>query len=443
MADFNGKKVVDAAPLWPLEEQPMGMLSWRKAVVFVLLCIGQFFGGCAKYPLPIFPHAMGFGTETKAGRGGKIVRITNLDDGGSGSLRAAIDSKGPRILVFEVSGTIKLESDLNISNPFVTLAGQTAPSPGISLRGAGLRITTHDVLVQHIRIRVGDEAGGPSPVNRDALQVLGPKVSNVVVDHVSMSWAIDENISTWYPLKNVTFSNCLVSEALHRSLHPKGPHGMGILLGDKAHNVSMVGNLLAHNAYRNPLIKGDVRAVILNNVFYNGTGSSFGVVTDLENRGPSLASIVGNHWIAGPNSSPTGKGFGFNNTVKDGTKLYFSDNRAPGVVHFSTPFQVSTPPIWDESLVARPSGKIEAWVAANAGARPADRDDVDKRIVNEMLTRSGGVINTPDQVGGWPKLKVNTRPFNVPANPNGDNNGNGYSNIEKILHHMAAEVEGR
>jgi hypothetical protein len=182
--------------------------------------------------------------------------------------------------------------------------------------------------------------------------------------------------------------------------------------------------------------------VLLNNLFYNGSGA-FCVLTDRENSGPILASFVGNHWIAGPNSSPTARGIAFNSTVKSGTKVYIRDNRVPGVAHFSTPFEVSAPPIWHESLVAKPSSKVEAWVAANAGARPADRDDVDKRIVNELLARRGGIINTPSQVGGGGNLKVNIRPFNAPANPNTDDNGDGYTNVENLLHNMAAEVEGR
>ena len=394
--------------------------------------------------LPVFPWAVGHGTETKAGRGGKIIKVTNLNDSGTGSLRAAIDASGPRIIVFEVSGTIKLKTDLTIKNPYVTLAGQTAPSPGINLRGAGLRITGHNILVQHIRIRVGDDADGPSPANRDALQVLGPNAYNVVVDHVSGCWSVDETMSTWYALKDVTFSNNLLGEALHNSIHPKGPHGMGILLGDHAHNVTFVGNLLAHNRDRNPRIKGDVKAEIVNNVFYNGAAGNLSAIGGVYTPpGTVFLSYVGNLWIAGPNAYPTAKAISILAETPSGSKIYFSDNKAPGVVHSSTPFEVSTPPIWHESLVARPSSKVEAWVAANAGARPADRDAVDQRIVNEMLSRSGGIINTPGQVGGWPNLKVNTRPFNVPADPNADDNGDGYTNIENLLHKMAAEVEGR
>jgi hypothetical protein len=112
-------------------------------------------------------------------------------------------------------------------------------------------------------------------------------------------------------------------------------------------------------------------------------------------------------------------------------------------VYDQTQFLSSTPPIWHESLVAKPSSKVEAWVAANAGARPADRDDIDNRIVNELFSRSGRIIDTPGQVGGWPDLAVYARPFISPANPNGDDNGNGYTNIEKLLHQMAAAVEGR
>jgi hypothetical protein len=219
---------------------------------------------------------------------------------------------------------------------------------------------------------------------------------------------------------------------------------MGILLGDHAHNVTFVGNLLAHNRDRNPRVKGDVTAAIVNNVFYNGAAGNLSEVGCVyTSPGTVSLSYVGNLWIAGPNAYPTAKAINILSETPSGSKIYFSDNKAPGVVHSSTPFEVSTPPIWHESLVAMPSSKVEASVAANAGARPTDRDAVDKRIVNELLSRSGGIINTPGQVGGWPNLKVNTRPFNAPVNPNADDNGDGYTNVENFLHKMAAEVEGR
>jgi hypothetical protein len=390
--------------------------------------------------LPVFPGAMGHGTETKAGRGGSIIRVTNLNDSGTGSLRAAIDASGPRIIVFEVSGTIKLATDLNIKNPFITLAGQTAPSPGINLRGAGMRITTHDVLVQHIRIRTGDAPEGPSPSNRDTLQVLGPNAYNVVVDHVSGCWSVDEVMSTWYALKDVTFSNNLLSEALYNSIHTEGPHSMGILLGDHAQNITVVGNLLAHCKERNPRLKGDVSAEIVNNVFYNaGTTSNFASIGS--DSGPNIVSMVGNKFIAGPNTSPTAAGIKVEGSAPAGTKVYFKDNVAPGASYLSTSKEVSTPPIWHDSLVIRSSSEVEALVLSKAGARPADRDAVDARVVNEVRNRGGSIIDSQTQVGGWPSLANNKRTFNVPSNPNGDDDGDGYTNIEELLHSMAAQVE--
>jgi hypothetical protein len=125
--------------------------------------------------LPVFPGAEGFGTITRAGRGGRIIRVTNLSDRGQGSLREAIDAKGPRVIVFEVGGNINLKSHLKIRNPYVTVAGQTAPQPGITLTGASLSIKTHDVLIQHLRIRVGDRAIGPPPEDRDGIKIQGSK----------------------------------------------------------------------------------------------------------------------------------------------------------------------------------------------------------------------------------------------------------------------------
>lgn len=390
--------------------------------------------------LPVFPGAMGHGTETKAGRGGAIIRVTNLNDSGTGSLRAAVDASGPRIIVFEVSGTIKLASDLTISTPFITLAGQTAPSPGINLRGAGMRITTHDVLVQHIRIRTGDAPEGPSPSNRDTLQVLGPNAYNVVVDHVSGCWSVDEVMSTWYALKDVTFSNNLLSEALYNSIHTEGPHSMGILLGDHAQNITMVGNLLAHCRERNPRLKGDVSAEIVNNVFYNaGATSNFASIGS--DSGPNIVSLVGNKFIAGPNTSSTAAGIKVEGSAPIGSMIYFKDNLAPGESYLKTSKEVSTPPIWHDSLVVRPSSEVEARVLNKAGARPSDRDAVDARVVTEVRNRGGSIIDSQSQVGGWPNLANNKRTFAAPSSPNGDDDGDGYTNVEELLHQLAASVE--
>jgi hypothetical protein len=151
--------------------------------------------------LPVIPNASGYGIETPAGRGGKVYKVTNLNNSGEGSLKACVDASGPRVCVFEVSGTIHMTDDLHVRNPKITIAGQTAPSPGIMLRGGALFIKTSDVLVQHIRVRAGDDKVGADPDNRDALKIdaggLSAPVNNVVVDHCSFSWAIDEIASVY------------------------------------------------------------------------------------------------------------------------------------------------------------------------------------------------------------------------------------------------------
>jgi len=409
--------------------------------------MGLFCGPAhARTPVPVFPGAEGFGTETAAGRGGRILKVTTLRDHGTGSLRAAIESRGPRIVVFEISGNITLTKNLIIKNPSLTIAGQTAPSPGITLKGAGIRIKTHDVLIQHLRIRVGDEDGGPEPTERDGCTIHGPDGYNIVLDHLSVSWAIDKNTSTWYGgPRDITISNSIISEALNDSTNPQGAHSMGSLVGDHAKRIAFVGNLWAHNKNRNPAMKGDTSSVVLNNVMYN-SGYWYMYFADDFKQGGSLASIVGNVFIPGPDTPVTAKALAILPSVKKGSKIFLRDNLYPGV--FSTNEakfdpMVSSPPVWDPSLIVRSSVAVMDRVLADAGARPADRDAVDRRIIGDVRKRTGRIIDSQRQVGGWPDLARNARAFDVPSDPNGDDDGDGYTNIEEVLQEMAAQVEGR
>jgi hypothetical protein len=393
--------------------------------------------------IPVFPGAQGFGVETPAGRGGKIVRVTNLDDDGQGSFRAALRVPGRKTILFEVGGTVNLSADLDISDPFVTVAGQSAPSPGITLRGAGLRVFSHDALVQHIRIRVGDAYEGPDPEIRDAFQVLGPNAYNVVIDHVSASWGIDETTSTWYPLHDVTISNCIISEGLSVSLHPEGAHSAGLLVGDGSQRIAVIGNLMAHNNDRNPLLKGSTSTIVLNNLVYNPGYRSIRI-SDPEDSGPTIASIVGNVLRTGP-STENDYLVSFSATVKQGTQVYLLDNSARTQVHMSRRpgFEpiVDVAPIWIPTLEVRPSGEVTDWVLANAGARPTDRDAVDERIVRDVLDSRGRIIDSQNDVGGWPALQPTRRPLQVPDDPGGDSDGDGYTNLEEWLHELAAALE--
>jgi hypothetical protein len=390
--------------------------------------------------LCVFPGAEGFGTETVAGRGGRVIRVTNLNASGPGSFYEAVRASGPRTVVFDVSGTIELTSGIGIYQPYLTIAGQTAPSPGITIKGAGLVVATHDVLVQHIRIRVGDDPNGPVGDLRDALAVAAANVYNVVIDHVSASWAVDENLSTWWtPMNDITFSNNITSEALYDSLHIKGPHSMGLLVGDGSKRVSVVRNLLAHNHLRNPLIKGDTSTVVLNNLIYNPYWEPMGFMDD---AGAVTHSIIGNHQISGNNTLSNTNFFNLSRLTNPSSRAYQRDNTGDLPVVATGQAVVTSPPISFSPMTILPSSQVKNYVLANAGARPADRDAVDKRIVSDVINGTGRIIDSQSEVGGWPTLAQNRRALQYPSTT-ADSDNDGYTDLEEYLHQLAAEVEGR
>lgn len=404
--------------------------------------------------LPVFPGAEGFGSTTTAGRGGRIIKVRNLNDAGPESLREALATTGPRIVVFEVGGTIRLARSLKIREPFVTLAGQTAPSPGITLRGAGIVVQTHDVLIQHIRIRVGDDPAGPAPRTRDAVQIVGPSAHNVFIDHVSASWSIDELVGTGAGVRNVTISNSVLSEALHASHHPDGPHSKGVLIGDNSHAVSLIGNLFAHNFDRNPALKGDVSALVVNNLFYNwGNGAATQLWQDRDRtRAPTRATLAANAYIHGPDTPRGASLVKIRSSLEPGTQIYLADQLTSGPQHdgklveltgeFSYNPKAASPPVW-AAITIRPAATLEEWTSLNAGARPSDRDDVDLRIVRDLRQRAGRIIDSQRDVGGWPDHPGSSRALVLPEEPHRDDDGDGYTNLEEWLHRYSEEVEGR
>ena len=187
---------------------------------------------------PAFPGAVGPAAGTPGGRGGRILRVTTLAASGPGSLRAAIETRGPRIIVFEVGGVVDLaRTTIDIREPYLTVAGQTAPSPGVTLIRGGIDIRTHDVVLRHIRIRPGADGDAKrSGWESDAISTIAAR--NVIVDHCSLSWAPDENLSASGPRftgatpeawragtsRNISFSYNLLAEGLADSTHPKGEH---------------------------------------------------------------------------------------------------------------------------------------------------------------------------------------------------------------------------
>jgi hypothetical protein len=409
--------------------------------------------------LPVFPGAEGFGTTTKAGRGGVVLRVTNLNDSGAGSLRDALSATGPRVVIFDISGTITLTSnDLYIDSPFITVAGQTAPSPGITIRGGGIRVRTHDVLIQHLRIRPGDvlasavyrgNAGAIIALGQDGTTVDASNTYNLVFDHVTTSWVTDQNISTWAPLHDVTFSNSLITEGLRDYMTPNAGqcHSCGPLLGPHGHRVALIRNVMAHNINRYPTVTGDTTTLILNNLIYNSQAEVMDFY-DYNNEGTLSSSIIGNVQINGPNT-PVAPNYVYpmiylNANLKPGSQVYTADNVAAKVLSNNvTSFNavVSAPPIGMSGITIRPSSTLESYLKPRVGARPFDRDAVDARVITTITARTGRIIDAPADVGGYPTLAVNQRPLTLPSNPNADADGDGYTNLEEWLHGFAAAVE--
>lgn len=397
-----------------------------------LLAIAITMSACAQAGAPVFPGAVGFGTNTPAGSGGKVIRITNLNADGPGSLAEAINATGPRIIVFEVGGVIDLaKGRLRIENPFVTVAGQTAPSPGITIIRGGISITTHDVLLRHIRVRPGDAGGAKrSGWEPDGIATSGGEAYNIVVDHCSVTWAVDENLSASGPRlegpeatsHNITFSNCIIAEGLDDSTHKKGPHSKGSLIHDCCTNIAIIGNLYAHNVQRNPYFKAHCTGVIVNNVIYNPGNAAIQVrYSNSEWRDAPMkpvnprVSVVGNVMIHGRD---TREGLALVSTQGD---VYLEDNLATDaegkpVAQTSGDINIlKQKPSWPEGLEALPASQVIDHIAAHVGARPKDRDAIDQRIIRDLQQRTGRIIDSQDEVGGYPNPPPTYRKLQIPT----------------------------
>jgi hypothetical protein len=415
--------------------------------------------------LPVVPGAVGYGMETRAAYGcgvaPEIVRVTNLNSGGPGSFLDALGRPSPRVIIFDVSGTIDLPWDVVISSPCLTVAGQTAPSPGITVMRHGLSINTHDVLIQHIRIRPGDLEcnsglivwnGGGSPYN-------------VVLDHVSVSWSQDESLAVGGAF-NVTFWNVLEAEGLYFARGSGGcgggggDAGHGLLIYPGSWNVFMGNSILSSNALRNPYQQGDTAFLFANNLVYQWNGSGGYNAANFDGGGgpwggPWTAAVVGNVFKAGPQTVNPGDTWAFiygtGGGAPWGNQIFRTDNIIDnggiGFIGeqynaFSYDPNVSWYPMGLPSgFSAAWSGSVESNVLSRAGARPLDRDAVDNRVIADIANRSGGFISSQEWVGGWPYLPMNVRSLSPPGNPHGDDNGNGYTNLEEWLQGFASEVE--
>ncbi len=353
---------------------------------------------------------------TAGGNSGRVIRVTTLADNGPGSLRAALEAEGPRRVVFDVAGEIWPQSTLLIRSPHLTVDGGTAPSPGISIMGQRIRIRTHDVILRHLRLRIGARADGFDPQNRDALAIDGGNSAedasyNVLIENCSFAWAVDENVQIWGRFnRNIVIRRSIIAEALNRSIHPKGPHSMGMIVGPGIQDVVISENIFAHNALRNPVISGGASAAIINNLVYGAQFNAFHLYPHREG-GPSRITLAGNLVIAGPTTRPRLPAFG--QGFNEGTAVYFSGNRAIGTLALepdelsartptATSPRVMAPPIALPPGPVIPVDHLEEHLFAVAGARPGDRDPIDRRILLEIRNRTGGLKDEPDD----PRLRT-------------------------------------
>ncbi|MDT9013823.1 pectate lyase [Novosphingobium sp. APW14] len=370
---------------------------------------------------------------TRGGAGGRIIRVTTLAKDGPGSFKEAVESKGPRIVVFEVGGVIDLGRDsLLIAEPYLTIAGQTAPSPGVTLIRGGIDLKAHDVIISHLRVMTGrDGQALLSGWETDAFSAVG--AYNVIIEHNSFLWGIDENMSAsgarftgntveeWRKgtSHNILFRDNLAAEGLANASHPKGEHSKGSLVHDNATGIVFYRNVWAHNVERAPLLKGGVQAVMVNNLIYNpGHRAVHYNLMNLEWTGHDYVTgeltAVGNVMRGGNDTDP---GLPFLMLGGDGDlKFHGRDNRA--VDRHGNPLPEfgrygetkaklirSAKPLADLSgLPLLPSNEVETSVLQTVGARPWDRTPDDIRVLFFVAEGRGDIIDDEKEVGlGYPR----------------------------------------
>jgi hypothetical protein len=448
-------------------------------------------------PVPVeeqafaFPGAEGFGRNATGGRGGKVLFVTNLNDSGAGSLRAAIQTSGKRYVLFKVSGTIALQSTLNINNPDITIAGQSAPGDGITLKNFPVTVNADNVIIRYMRFRMGDEAQQEG----DALG--GRFHKNIIIDHCSMSWSTDECVS-FYANENTTVQWCIISESLRNSVHDKGAHGYGGIWGGK--RASFHHNLLAHHDSRNPRLGEEAgKAFALtdlvdlrNNVIYNwGANSMYG--------GEAMnVNVVNCYYKPGPATLKTERIFSPDKNKVEGTdvyniwgKFYIDGNVVEGSARATTDnwtygvynqfhssygtvseadkvaMRLAEPHAFENNVTTHSANVAYERVLVHGGASFV-RDPVDVRVIDNVKNKTYsfegsngstmGIIDTQADVGGWPSLTqveapVSTSGDGMPdewklgkkldpskAQANGHDLSTGYENIEVYINSLVETI---
>lgn len=417
-----------------------------------------------------FPGAEGFGRFARGGRGGDVYHVTNLNDDGPGSLRNGIrTAHGPRTIVFGVSGTIELKHPLRVEKSFLTIAGQSAPGDGICLKDHtfNIRRASH-IIVRYLRIRLGDK-NKPPHQGDDAMTT--DDIDNVIFDHLTVSWGIDSNHDLRRG-KNVTLQWSIYAEALNHSLHEKGAHAMLASFRDLTGDISIHHNLFASSRERHPTLGSGEKTlpgVIIdfrNNVVYNLSGAT--------NLGDAHINFINNDYRRGPNTPPGNQPLAAKIGSPDKLKAFLSGNIFEGNPAFTRDnYLAITFDRWSKGGYLRTSlAQIKVDQAFDVdGARPQtdpaqvafdrvldtagashSRDAADQRVVQGVRNRTNRLIDSQDQVGGWPTLKAAPAPLDTdgdgmpdawerqhglnphdPTDGNADSTGDGFTNLEKYL----------
>lgn len=384
-----------------------------------------------------FPGAEGYGKWTVGGRGGRVLTVTNLNDSGEGSFRDAVEQTGARIVVFAVDGTIELKSPLRINNDSITIAGQSAPGDGICLKDYPLVVNASNVIIRYIRVRVGDQ------YRLDSDGVGGGRYGqkNVILDHLSVSWSIDECLSI-YKTENLTVQWCLVAHSLNTSVHTKGSHGFGGIWG--GYKATFHHNLLANHASRNPRfssVDGTKWVDYRNNVVYN-----WGFKTAYGGGHHAEINMVNNYYKPGPASQHhrlldvaedgTGRYYVAGNVMAGDDavtrdnhsaitdcagKCYIPGRKSAGPDSGISPEAIPTSGEECASCLVSspfPSEPIHEDTPVVAYQRILEsvgcsfsQDSYDREVLRQVREGIGtfgtnGIINSQEDVGGWPVLKA-------------------------------------
>jgi hypothetical protein len=477
LPEGGGRKVGDPVAL--LRPRALRIAQWRVALGLVAALISATFGFAGE--VVAFPGAEGFGRFAKGGRGGDVYHVTNLCDSGAGSLREGIRSaRGPRTIVFTVSGTIELKHRLSLDKSAITIAGQTAPGDGITLKDFTFQIrNATNVIVRYLRCRLGDEhkdqgaKGGDDTFNTE-------DISRVIVDHCSFSWAIDGT----HDLRrggNVTVQWCILSEALNQSLHHKGEHAMCASYRDLSGNISLHHNLYSTCRDRHPTLgsaKEPPQHIVdfRNNVIYNWSASGTANFAD------HFINCVNNLWRPGPMSDPAKLPIAMKGSLPDLAKGHMSGNVFEGrddltrdnyaALDFKrwlgpqsnykyrgklANWKTDNPPeLGGNTPRTQSAAEALKLVLARAGAS-LQHDAVDERVTDNVRQRRGRLIDSQAEVGGWPKLRSAPAPPDGdrdgipdaweeshglnpadPADRNADRDNDGYTNLEEYLNSLCA-----